>query len=82
VRNSLEILLNVLRREGLRSGKNALYVCNTDLILILDLDTIILTRELDGLLLALATASVYLDQVATSFMDYLYIYIKSWLKLQ
>jgi hypothetical protein len=37
---------------------------------------------LDGLPLALATAGAYLDQVATSFTDYLRLYRASWLKLQ
>lgn len=39
-------------------------------------------KELDGLPLALATAGAYLDQVATSFQDYLRLYKASWLKLQ
>jgi hypothetical protein len=41
-----------------------------------------LAKELDGLPLALATAGAYLDQVATSFADYLRLYKASWLKLQ
>src|SRR6195952_733143 len=41
-----------------------------------------LARELDGLPLALATAGAYLDQVATSFSDYLRLYRASWLRLQ
>ncbi|PVH70491.1 hypothetical protein DL98DRAFT_564159 [Cadophora sp. DSE1049] len=49
VRDSLKILSNVSRREGLRSNP----------------DTIMLARELDGLPLALATAGAYLDQVAS-----------------
>jgi len=40
-----------------------------------------LAKEFDGLL-ALATAGAYLDQVATSFSDYLRLYKASWLKLQ
>ena len=39
-------------------------------------------KELDGLLLALATAGVYLEQVTTTFAGYLRSYKKSWLKLQ
>ena len=39
-------------------------------------------KELDGLPLALATAGAYLNQVATSFQDYLRLYKNSWLKLQ
>jgi hypothetical protein len=35
-----------------------------------------------GLPLALATAGAYLDQVLTSFSDYLRLYRESWLKLQ
>jgi hypothetical protein len=37
---------------------------------------------LDRIPLALATAGAYLDQVATSFMDYLRLYKGLWLKLQ
>jgi tetratricopeptide (TPR) repeat protein len=82
VRDSLEILSNVSRREELRSGKNVLHFCNTDLILILDPDAIMLARELDGLPLALATAGAYLDQVAISLSDYLRLYKQSWVQLQ
>ncbi|KAH7305357.1 kinesin light chain [Rhexocercosporidium sp. MPI-PUGE-AT-0058] len=66
VRDSLEILSNVSRREGLRTDPHA----------------IILARELDGLPLALATAGVYLDQVAVSLSDYLRLYKQSWVQLQ
>ncbi|PMD56971.1 uncharacterized protein K444DRAFT_565764 [Hyaloscypha bicolor E] len=66
VRNSLEILSNASRREGLRS----------------DPDATKLAKELDGLPLALATAGAYIDQVAISFSDYLRLYKASWLKLQ
>jgi tetratricopeptide (TPR) repeat protein len=41
-----------------------------------------LAKELDGLPLALATAGAYLDQVSTSFTDYLRLYKASWLRLQ
>ncbi|KIM98316.1 hypothetical protein OIDMADRAFT_202132 [Oidiodendron maius Zn] len=64
--DSLEILSNVSRREGLRS----------------DPDAIMLARELDGLPLALATAGAYLDQVAVSLSDYLRLYKQSWVQLQ
>lgn len=37
---------------------------------------------MDGLPLALATAGAYLDQVSTSFTDYIRLYKASWLKLQ
>lgn len=74
MRDSLEILSNVSRREGLRSGKSVLHLFNADLILILDPDAIMLARELDGLPLALATAGAYLDQVAVSLSDYLRLY--------
>jgi hypothetical protein len=82
VRDSLKILSNVLRQEGLKSGKNVLHFCDTDLILILDPDAIMLARELDGLPLTLATARVYLDQVAVSLSDYLRLYKQSWVQLQ
>jgi tetratricopeptide (TPR) repeat protein len=81
VHDGLEILSNVSRREGLRSGKNVLHLCNADLILILDPDAIMLARELDGLPLALATAGAYLDQVAVSLSDYLRLYKQSWVQL-
>src|ERR1700722_15486107 len=47
----------------------------------LDLDAVKLTKELDGLPLALATAGAYLDQSAISFSDYLRIYKASWTRL-
>ena len=37
---------------------------------------------MDGLPLALATAGAYLDQVSTSFAEYLHLYKNSWAKLQ
>lgn len=52
------------------------------LILVLDPDARELALELDGLPLALATAGAYLDQVATSFADYLCYYREKWLRLQ
>ncbi|KAL5353528.1 hypothetical protein ACLOAV_001565 [Pseudogymnoascus australis] len=82
VGDSLEILSNVSRREGLRSGKNTLHFCDADLILIPDPNAIMLARELDGLPLALATAGAYLDQVAVSISDYLRLYKQSWVQLQ
>ena len=39
-------------------------------------------KELDGLPLALTTAGAYLENVTTSFEDYLRLYKKSWLRLQ
>jgi hypothetical protein len=45
-----------------------------DLILILDPDTIIFARELDRLLLVLATTGIYLDQIVVSLSGYLYLY--------
>ncbi|KAM3074278.1 hypothetical protein ACMFMF_006294 [Clarireedia jacksonii] len=66
VYDSLEILSNVSRREGLRSNP----------------DAIILARELDGLPLALTTAGAYLDQVAISCSEYLGLYKQSWVRLK
>ena len=40
-----------------------------------------LAEELDGLPLALATARVYLDQLARSFSEYLCLYKESWARL-
>src|ERR1700722_10338838 len=47
-----------------------------------DPDAIALVEKLDGLPLALSTAGVYLEQVTTSFLEYLQYYKESWLKLQ
>ncbi|KAH7303005.1 hypothetical protein BKA65DRAFT_240068 [Rhexocercosporidium sp. MPI-PUGE-AT-0058] len=66
MRDSLQILSNVSRREGLRSNP----------------DAIKLVKELDGLPLALATAGAYLDQVAISLSDFLRLYRESWVQLQ
>ena len=41
-----------------------------------------LVEELDGLPLALSTAGAYLEQVTTTFSEYLQLYKTSWLKLQ
>ncbi|KAN0070367.1 TPR-like protein [Elaphomyces granulatus] len=65
VRDSVKILSNASRREGLED----------------DPDAVKLAKELDGLPLALATAGAYLDQTAISFSDYLYLYKASWAKL-
>ncbi|KAF1936850.1 hypothetical protein EJ02DRAFT_413325 [Clathrospora elynae] len=66
VRDSLQILSNESHRENVIDDPNA-----TEL-----------ARELDGLPLALATAGAYLDQMATSFSDYLCLYRASWRRLQ
>jgi len=65
VRDSLELLSTVSRREGL----------------VADPDAVTLAKELDGLPLALATAGAYLDQTARSFSDYLRLYKESWARL-
>ncbi|KAN0087098.1 hypothetical protein V8E54_000786 [Elaphomyces granulatus] len=65
VRDSVKILSNASRREGLED----------------DPDAVKLAKELDGLPLALATAGAYLDQTAISFSDYLHLYKASWAKL-
>ena len=57
-----------------------IYGCGADLSP--DPDAVAIARELNGLPLALATAGAYLDQVSTSFSDYLRLYNSSWLKLQ
>ncbi|KAF2469609.1 tetratricopeptide repeat domain-containing protein, partial [Lindgomyces ingoldianus] len=66
VRDSLQILSNASHRESTMNDPAA-----TEL-----------AKELDGLPLALATAGAYLDQVSTSFADYLRLYKASWRKLQ
>ena len=81
MRDSLEILSNTSRREGLKNGIDALDICTTALIL-LDPNATKLADELDGLPLALATAGTYLDQVAISLSDYLRLYKESWMQLQ
>ena len=50
--------------------------------MVLDPDAVKLVEKLDGLPLALTTAGAYLNQVTTSFADYLRLYETSWLKLQ
>jgi hypothetical protein len=82
VHDSLEILSNASRRDGLRSSKDTPDICSTALNLIIDPDAIKLAKELDGLPLALATAGAYLDQVAISLLDYLRLYKESWAQLQ
>ncbi len=47
----------------------------------LDPDAVKLTKELDGLPLALVTAGAYLDQTAIGFSDYLRLYKESWTRL-
>src|SRR5467141_734943 len=47
----------------------------------LDPDAVKLTKELDGLPLALVTAGTYLEQTAISFSDYLRLYKESWTRL-
>jgi hypothetical protein len=47
----------------------------------IDPSAVAVAKELDGLPLALATAGAYLNQVTTSFQDYLRLYKASWLKL-
>src|SRR6267378_1777000 len=47
----------------------------------LDPDAVKLTKELDGLPLALVTAGAYLDQSAIGFSDYLRLYKESWTRL-
>lgn len=64
--DSLEILLNMSRREWL----------------VMDPDAMELAKELDGLPLALATAGAYLDQITRSFSDYLRLYKESWARLK
>ncbi|CAD6446243.1 f915f03b-3603-4ccf-9fb2-dd5b65dd2f7b [Sclerotinia trifoliorum] len=66
VREGLEIVSNMSGRKGIEK----------------DSDAIALVKELDGLPLALSTAGVYLENVTTSFSDYLQLYKTSWLKLQ
>ncbi|KAJ6125811.1 hypothetical protein N7471_010304 [Penicillium samsonianum] len=66
IRQSLQVLSFMSRRDNLDNDPDA---CE-------------LARELDGLPLALATAGAYLDQVATSFADYLRNYREKWLRLQ
>ncbi|KAI9784312.1 MAG: hypothetical protein M1839_002373 [Geoglossum umbratile] len=66
LRDSLKILSNTSRREGLMD----------------DVDAARLAKELDGFPLALATAGAYLKQTAIAFSDYLRLYRKSWAKLQ
>jgi hypothetical protein len=82
VLDSVKILSNASRREGLIDGKGfSRFVSDGQLNAMLDPDAIKLAEELDGLPLALATAGAYLDQTALSFSDYLRLYKGSWTKL-
>ncbi|KAJ5491643.1 Disease resistance protein [Penicillium diatomitis] len=65
INDGLEILASVSGRKDLRQDPAA-----TDL-----------ARELDGLPLALATAGAYLEQVSTSYTEYLQLYRESWQRL-
>ncbi|KAM0164160.1 hypothetical protein ACHAPG_000911 [Botrytis cinerea] len=65
IKEGLEIVSNMSGRKGIEE----------------DPDAIALVKELDGLPLALSTAGIYLEHVATSFSDYLQLYKTSWLKL-
>lgn len=81
VRESLQILSYASGRECNINGKlYSDYGSGVDLFP--DPDAVAIAQELDGLPLALATAGAYLDQVSTSFSDYLRLYSVSWLKLQ
>ncbi|KAK4182502.1 hypothetical protein QBC35DRAFT_457232 [Podospora australis] len=64
--DSLKILAHTSNRHDLRKDAAAVQ----------------LARELDGLPLALSTAGAYLDNVVTTFADYLKMYKESWLRLQ
>ena len=48
----------------------------------IDPAAVALAKRLDGLPLALSTAGAYLEQVITSFSEYLHLYEASWLRLQ
>jgi hypothetical protein len=82
VRDSLKILSNASRREGLIDSKSFIYNTIITLTLIPDPDALRLAKELDRLPLALVTAGAYLDQVAISLSDYFRLYKESWAKLQ
>jgi hypothetical protein len=82
VRDSLEILSNTSRREGLMHGKHYLYAIIFVLIFVLDTDAARLATKLGGHPLALATAGAYLKQASIGLSDYLRLYEKSWAKLR
>lgn len=81
MRDSLKILSNESRREGLISGKDTLHSWLL-LNLLPDPDAIKLAKELDGFPLALATVRAYLYQVSMNLLDYLRLYKELWAKLQ
>ncbi|KAF7502710.1 hypothetical protein GJ744_005218, partial [Endocarpon pusillum] len=66
IQEGIKILSNTSGRENIEN----------------DPDAIELIKELDGLPLALSTASAYLKPVTTSFSKYLRLHKESWLKLQ
>jgi hypothetical protein len=81
VQDSLRILLHESRREGAINGKDIPRRISEVLTLMIDSDALALAKKLDGLPLALATAGAYLDQVSTSFSEYLRLFRESWLQL-
>ncbi|KAH8880942.1 TPR-like protein [Thozetella sp. PMI_491] len=66
VEDSLAILASTSHRQDLKNDAAAVQVAT----------------RLDGLPLALSTAGAYLDQVSTSWAEYLELYQESWLQLQ
>jgi hypothetical protein len=81
INDSLEILSHASGRRSIPDGEpwSQWWMLRLH---VADSAAVILARKLDGLSLALTTAGAYLDQVATSFADYLRLYERSWLKLQ
>ncbi len=79
--NSLQILSNASHCEGVIDGELICISADVTLTLV-DPDVTELAKELNELLLILTMASIYLDQVATSFAEYLCLYRVSWLRLQ
>jgi hypothetical protein len=81
VYDSLKMLSYTLQRNNIIDNILFLIINNCIINLFIDAAVIKLVKKLDGLLLALATAGVYLDQVLISFADYLHLYKRLWLRL-
>jgi hypothetical protein len=83
VREGLEILSNISGRKGIENGMSVWPDAeSTDNTNKADPGAIALVKELDGLPLALSTAGAYLENVTTSFSEYVGLYKASWLMLQ
>jgi len=75
IRKDLEILLNIFRQNNIQNSISfAKYLFSFQLTNKIDSNIIVLIKKLNGLSLILTIASIYLEQISISFLDYLYLY--------